>query len=99
MMNQYEISVSDLKSRLEKADDFLLLDVRSLEEHRAFNIGGLLIPLNELSVRVNELDSTKEIIAYCRSGGRSLMAVELLRGAGLKRVKSLQGGMLAWQAV
>jgi adenylyltransferase/sulfurtransferase len=55
-----------------------------------------LIPLGELSRRVNELDSSREIVAHCRSGKRSAEAVEFLRSAGFRKVLNLKGGILAW---
>jgi len=49
-----------------------------------------------LPKRVNELDSSREIVAHCRSGVRSAKAVDFLRQAGFKKVKNLAGGILAW---
>jgi sulfur-carrier protein adenylyltransferase/sulfurtransferase len=91
-----EITPRELKSRLDRGDDLFVLDVREPHEFQICNLGGHLIPLGELSRRVNELDSSREIVAHCRSGKRSAEAVEFLRGAGFRKVLNLKGGILAW---
>ena len=91
-----EITPRDLKSRLDRGDDLFILDVREPHEYQICNLGGQLIPLGELSRRVNELDSSREIVAHCRSGKRSAEAVEFLRSAGFRKVLNLKGGILAW---
>jgi molybdopterin/thiamine biosynthesis adenylyltransferase/rhodanese-related sulfurtransferase len=91
-----EITPRDLKARLDRGDDLYVLDVREPHEYQICNIGGHLIPLGDLSRRVNELDSAKEIVAHCRSGKRSAEAAEFLRNAGFKRIWNLKGGILAW---
>jgi molybdopterin/thiamine biosynthesis adenylyltransferase/rhodanese-related sulfurtransferase len=91
-----EIAPRELKARLDRGDDLFILDVREPHEFQICNLGGHLIPLGELSGRVNELDSSREIVAHCRSGKRSAEAVEFLRGAGFRKVLNLKGGILAW---
>jgi adenylyltransferase/sulfurtransferase len=91
-----EITPRDLKSRLDRGDDLFVLDVREPHEYQICNLGGHLIPLGELSRRMNELDSSREIVAHCRSGKRSAEAVEFLRKAGFRKVLNLKGGILAW---
>jgi molybdopterin/thiamine biosynthesis adenylyltransferase/rhodanese-related sulfurtransferase len=91
-----EIAPRELKSRLDRGDDLFILDVREPHEYQICNLGGHLIPLGELSRRVNELDSSREIVAHCRSGKRSAEAVEFLRSAGFRKVLNLKGGILAW---
>src|SRR5580693_4860115 len=91
-----EIAPRDLKSRLDRGDDLFILDVREPHEYQICNLQGTLIPLGELSRRVNELDSSREIVAHCRSGKRSAEAVEFLRNAGFRKVLNLKGGILAW---
>ncbi len=91
-----EIAPRELKSRLDRGDDLFVLDVREPHEYQICNLGGHLIPLGELSRRVNELDSSREIVAHCRSGKRSAEAVEFLRSAGFRKVLNLKGGILAW---
>ena len=81
----------------DKKDEFLLLDVRQPEEYEAGHIpGATLIPLGELEARQGELDRNKKIIAYCRSGRRSMAAAIALCGLGFKDVQHLDGGILDW---
>jgi sulfur-carrier protein adenylyltransferase/sulfurtransferase len=94
--NVPEITPRELKTRLDRGDDIYILDVREPHEYQICNLNGHLIPLGELSRRVHELDSSREIVAHCRSGKRSADAVEFLRGAGFRKISSLKGGILAW---
>ena len=91
-----EIQVEELKRRLDAGEDVFVLDVREPHEYQICNIGGHLIPLGDLPKRVNELDSSREIVAHCRSGARSAKAVNFLRQAGFRKVHNLAGGILAW---
>jgi molybdopterin/thiamine biosynthesis adenylyltransferase/rhodanese-related sulfurtransferase len=91
-----DIQVEELKRRLDAGDDIFVLDVREPHEYQICNIGGHLIPLGDLPKRASELDSSREIVAHCRSGVRSGKAVEWLRQAGFKKVRNLAGGILAW---
>ncbi len=91
-----DIQVEELKRRLDKGDDIFVLDVREPHEYQICNINGYLIPLGDLPKRVNELDSSREIVAHCRSGMRSAKAVDFLKQAGFKKVHNLAGGILAW---
>jgi sulfur-carrier protein adenylyltransferase/sulfurtransferase len=91
-----EIQVEELKRRLDAGEDLFVLDVREPHEYQICNIGGHLIPLGDLPKRVHEIDSSREIVAHCRSGVRSAKAVDFLRQAGFKKVHNLAGGILAW---
>jgi len=91
-----EMQVEELKRRLDAGDDLFVLDVREPHEYQICNINGHLIPLGDLPGRVNELDSSREIVAHCRSGVRSAKAVAFLQQAGFKKVHNLAGGILAW---
>jgi molybdopterin/thiamine biosynthesis adenylyltransferase/rhodanese-related sulfurtransferase len=91
-----EIQVEELKRRLDAGEDLFVLDVREPHEYQICNINGHLIPLGDLPNRVHELDSSREIIAHCRSGVRSAKAVTFLQQAGFKKVHNLAGGILAW---
>ena len=94
--NVQEIQPEELKARLDRGDDIFVLDVREPHEYQICNLGGHLIPLNDLPARLHELDSSREIVAHCRSGVRSAKAVTLLRQAGFGKVQNLAGGILAW---
>src|SRR5437667_3960715 len=91
-----EMQVEELKQRLDRGDDLFVLDVREPHEYQICNLNGHLIPLGDLPNRVNELDTSKEIVAHCRSGVRSAKPVNFLRQAGFKKVHNLAGGILAW---
>jgi adenylyltransferase/sulfurtransferase len=91
-----EIEPEELKHLQECGEDVFVLDVREPHEYQIVNLGGHLIPLNELPRRMHELDSSREIVVHCRSGARSGRAAEFLQQAGFRKVKNLRGGILAW---
>ncbi|MGD1209776.1 MAG: molybdopterin-synthase adenylyltransferase MoeB [Candidatus Acidiferrales bacterium] len=91
-----EITPRELKARLDRGDDLYILDVREAHEYQICHIHGNLIPLGELSRRAHELDSSREIVAHCRSGKRSAEAVQFLQKAGFRKIWNLKGGILAW---
>ena len=95
-----DITVQQLKEKLNNKEEFLLIDVREDYEHEEFNVGGQLIPLGDLMHEVDNLEEKKdeEVIVYCRSGGRSGMAQEILEQHGFSNVRNLEGGMIAWKA-
>lgn len=95
-----DATIQEIKSRQDAGDkDFVLLDVREDYERAEFNIGGMHIPLGELTAAFDKLAPHKdeEIVVYCRSGKRSGMAAHLLGQSGFTKVRNLEGGMLAWQ--
>ena len=94
-----QISVQELKRRLDAHEDVFVLDVREPHEVQIVNIGAPLIPLGDLPKRVGELaphKKTASIVVHCKSGGRSQMAALILKNAGFPRVENLAGGILAW---
>lgn len=94
------ITVEELKRRMDAGENIHLVDVREPHENAEFNIGGVLIPLGKIqTMQIEELDDLKdkEIILYCRSGNRSGQACLFLEAMGYKHTKNLTGGMLAWQ--
>ncbi len=94
------ITVEELKSRLDAGEKLNIVDVREPHEHAEFNIGGVLYPLGQVqTMTVDELEPFKdeELIVYCRSGNRSGQACLILDTLGFKNTKNLVGGMLAWQ--
>ena len=95
-----QISVKELKARLDKKeahnDNFLLLDVREPYEFQIAQIGGKLIPQNDVPNRLGELNPAQEIIVHCRSGARSQKIAELLKANGFEKVSNVAGGILAW---
>ena len=94
------ISIEELKKRMDAGEKLSIVDVREPAEHAEFNIGGILHPLGKiLNFEIDELEALKdqEVICYCRSGNRSGKAALMLETMGFKNVKNLVGGMLAWQ--
>jgi molybdopterin/thiamine biosynthesis adenylyltransferase/rhodanese-related sulfurtransferase len=91
-----EITAKDLKARQDRGDDIFILDVREPHEYQICNLNGKLIPLGDLPRRVNELDSSREMVVHCRSGKRSADAIQFLQKAGFKKLLNLKGGVLAW---
>ncbi len=91
-----EMTPRELKQRLDRGDDLFVLDVREPHEYQICNLNGYLLPLGDLPKRVHELDSSREIVAHCRSGKRSAEAAEFLRKAGFRKIWNLKGGILAW---
>jgi adenylyltransferase/sulfurtransferase len=90
------ISVEELRKKLDAKADVFILDVREPHEYQICNLKGYLIPVGDLPKRVNELDSSREIVAHCKMGGRSAKAVNFLRRSGFTKVYNLTGGILAW---
>jgi adenylyltransferase/sulfurtransferase len=92
-----EIAPLEVKAKLDRGENFQLIDVREPHEWQIGHIEGAKpIPLGELPKRVNELDSAVEIVAHCKSGMRSAKACDFLRQAGFKKVSNMTGGILAW---
>lgn len=95
------ISVAEVKSRMNAGEEVNLVDVREPQENAEFNIGGILLPLGKIQqLELDKIEGLKEdeIILYCRSGKRSLQACMILESQGFKNVRNLTGGMLEWQA-
>jgi len=92
-----QITPRELKLRMDQEDDIFLLDVREPHERDICNIGGELIPKDTVASHLEKLPRDKDIIVYCRSGGRSQwVAQELVGRHGFERVSNLAGGMLRW---
>ena len=94
-----EMTVYELKAKMDKKDDFVLLDVREPFEYEIAKIpGSKLIPLGEVPKRVGELESlkNKEIVVHCKSGGRSAKAVEFLKQSGFTKIWNVVGGIGEW---
>jgi len=94
------ITVEELKKRLDAGEELNIVDVREPHEKAEFNIGGVLIPLGKIqSMQIDEIEDLKdkEVILYCRSGNRSGQACMFLDTMGFKNTRNLVGGILAWQ--
>lgn len=93
------ITVNELKQRLQMHEPVQLIDVREQLEFHTFNIGGENIPLGKLLAEVDEIeyDTDREIVVVCQRGLRSETARRVLEGKGFTNVKNLSGGLLAWR--
>ncbi len=92
-----EISVQELKEKIDKGEDFQLIDVREDFEYQVSNLGGELIPLGGILIETDKIAKDKDVIVMCRSGKRSAAAVMQLEAQGFTNVYNLYGGILAWQ--
>ena len=91
------IMASDLRSLAKTKERFLLVDVRQPEEYAQGHIDhAILLPLDSLKDRYQELPKGKKIVVYCRSGKRSAQAVSFLRAQGYTHAVSLSGGYTEW---
>ena len=96
-VNEGEIDVRELKQKIDRGDNFVLIDVREPHEYKICSIpGATLIPLGEFPRRVSEFDPNADIVIHCRSGMRSAKACGILRQAGFRQVRNVVGGILAW---
>ena len=94
-----EISVTELKERLDRGDPLTIIDVREPNEWKISNLeelGAKLIPMSQLVDRLDEIDPSEEIVLQCRSGNRSAQVLRFLRSRGYERLWNLEGGILAW---
>jgi adenylyltransferase/sulfurtransferase len=92
-----DITVKELKERMDRGDAPRVIDVREPHEHAICNIPGAeLIPAAQFAQRLDEFDKDSEIVVHCKSGGRSSRAVEMMKARGFKNARNLTGGVLAW---
>lgn len=93
------ITTAELRQRLARDPDTILIDVREPDEYAAARIeGARLIPLQTLPGQLDTLPRDREILVHCKSGRRSAKAVELLSSHGFARVRNVTGGIDAWLA-
>ena len=91
-----QLTVKELKGRRDRGEDVFLLDVREPYEFQIAQIGGKLIPQNDVPQRLAEIPRDREIVVQCRSGARSQRIAEFLKQSGYTKVVNLAGGILAW---
>ncbi|MCP4141513.1 MAG: molybdopterin-synthase adenylyltransferase MoeB [Chloroflexi bacterium] len=95
--SEWDISALELKEMLEKPSKPVLLDVREPHEQQISNLpNSVNIPYGELASRMSELNTADEIVIFCRTGNRSLYAIEILLGAGFRKLKNLENGINEW---
>ncbi|WP_423148670.1 rhodanese-like domain-containing protein [Rubrolithibacter danxiaensis] len=91
-----EISVQELKEKMDNKEDFQLIDVREPFEYEMSNLGGLNIPLSGILLEADKISKDKPVIMQCRSGKRSAAAIQQLEQQGYDNLYNLEGGILAW---
>jgi len=91
-----EISVQELKEKMDNKEDFQLIDVREDFEYEVSNLGGVLIPLGGILIEADKIAKDKPVIVQCRSGKRSAAAIMQLEQRGYTNLYNLTGGILAW---
>jgi adenylyltransferase/sulfurtransferase len=97
---EWDITAADLDAALKSSEPPHLIDVREPHELMIAALEGAdLIPLGQLAGRLSELDTAEELVLFCKSGTRSARALELLVGAGFRKVKNLKGGINTWSEV
>jgi rhodanese-related sulfurtransferase len=94
-----DITVSELRQKLQNEEDFLFIDVREEWEYEEDNLGAKNIPLGELPYELDEFESykDKEIVVQCRSGARSGNAKKFMETRGFTKVRNLLGGIIAFR--
>lgn len=94
-----DITVQEVKTRLDAGEKFIFIDVREPWENEEFNLGAQLIPLGDLPGKIGELADHKndEIVVHCRSGARSGMAKQILVANGFTNVRNMLGGVMEWK--
>jgi adenylyltransferase/sulfurtransferase len=98
LMNTDEVTVQDLKRALDNPSlGIHVIDVREPDEHQTANIPGTrLLPLSQLASRFQELERDRQYYLHCQAGVRSMRALQFLRQQGFKHLKSVKGGLQAW---
>jgi len=94
------ITVEELKAKMDSGEKIHLIDCREPHEYAESHIGGILVPLGKIqTMQIEDLEDMKEeeVIVYCRSGRRSMMACMVLDSMGFQNTANVEGGILAWQ--
>lgn len=92
-----EITVTELKQKMDNKEAFQLIDVRETFEYEVSDIGGLNIPLGGVLLEADKIDRDKPVIIHCRSGKRSAAAImQLEQAQAFDNLYNLKGGILAW---
>ncbi len=92
-----EITVEELKEKIDGKEDFQLIDVRESFEYETSNLDGENIPLAGILLEKDKISKDKPVIIQCRSGKRSAQAVKMLENEGYDNLYNLEGGILAWK--
>ena len=92
-----EITATELKQKIEKKEDFQLIDVREPYEYEMANLGGELIPMGTVMSNTDKISREKTVVIHCRSGSRSAVIIQALeKQYGFTNLYNLKGGIIAW---
>lgn len=92
-----ELTVEELKQKIDNGEDFQLIDVRETFEYEVSNLDGENIPLSGIMIESDKIATDKPVIVHCRSGKRSAAAIQQLQTLGFDNLYNLEGGILAWK--
>lgn len=95
-MIPFEITVEELKKKMDSGETIQLIDCREAKEFAVSNIGGTLIPMNSIPQHLEEFDTETPLLVLCRTGSRSAMVTEFLRRNGFPNAQNVKGGIYAW---
>ena len=93
-----QMSVRELKQRIDQGNAPVVIDVREPQEYQICNLGARLIPMHTVPARLDEIPHDQPVVIQCKSGGRSQRVAEFLAANGYSNVSNLAGGILAWAA-
>ncbi len=92
-----EITVEELKEKIDNNEDFQLIDVREPFEYEVSNLGGENIPLAGVLIEAEKISKDKPVYVHCRSGKRSAVAIMQLEQQGYTNLSNVKGGIVAWK--
>ncbi|PVH25974.1 rhodanese-like domain-containing protein [Sphingobacterium corticibacter] len=92
-----EVTVQELKNKIDNNEEFQLIDVREPFEYETSNLNGINIPLSGVVIEADKISKDIPVIVQCRSGKRSAQAIMLLENEGFTNLSNLKGGILAWK--
>ncbi len=97
ILQMLQITPQQLHEWISANKDFLLIDIREDWERKAFNIGGIHIPMGDIPAHLTDIPTNKDVVMYCEKGIRSTITIQRLEHAGYHNIYNLNGGMKAWK--
>jgi rhodanese-related sulfurtransferase len=92
-----DVTVEQAKQLIEERPKLVILDVRTVSEYEDGHIeGAILIPVQEIENRLDELSTKDEILVYCRTGNRSSTAIDIMLADGFTKIYHMNRGITAW---
>lgn len=91
-----EITVTELKARLDAGDSIQVIDIREINEYEYCNMGAQHIPMGEIMSNLDLISRDVDVVLHCKTGGRSSAMTQALMARGYSNVMNLVGGIIAW---